>query len=212
MTTHDTPLTELLRPQELSELTLPEREIERLQRMLNAHNPMSMLFYGPPGMGKTSAARIFVKARGDFDTYEVNGSLETGIDTVRSSIERFASTLSFTEGPKLCFIDEAEYLSKNAQASMRGVIERFSNTCRFLLTVNDIGKIMPAIRSRLVCISFAIDAVSGPSIIARMQKRLSTKLEACGVRFDPERLNDIVAMYFPDFRSIVNRLEFEFIV
>jgi replication-associated recombination protein RarA len=205
------PLSELLRPQALQDLTLPDREIECLQRMLDKQAPMNMLFYGPPGLGKTSAARIFTKARGEFGIYEVNGSLKTGIDNVRTMIDVFCSVMALDgEGHKICFIDEADFLSLPAQGSLRGLIEAVSSSCRFIMTANDITKISGAIRSRLICISFEVNRADQPAIIARMQTRMAERLGVLGISFDTPRLNQIVANYFPDFRQIVNRLEYEF--
>ena len=207
---HTTPLTELLRPQTFEDITLPKSQIDHLQRMLEAKNPMNMLFYGPPGVGKTSAARIILKSSDSMDTLRVDGSLQGGVEDVRSLIDRFASCLSFTGGLKLCFIDEADFLSLNAQASLRGVIERYASNCRFIMAVNDLKKIMPAIQSRMLCICFKISEADRPAIQERIETRLAERLGELGVAFDRERLNAIVVNFFPDFRQIVNRLEFEF--
>jgi len=204
------PLTERLRPQRLQDLTLPEKESRHLQKMFDTQTPMHMLFYGPPGSGKSSAGRIFVKARGPYGTYIIDGSLETGIENVRTNVERFASTMPFTPGLKICFIDEADYLSSNAQASLRGVIERFASSCRFIMTANDIGKLMPAIRSRLLPISFYINVADRPAIVARMQVRLAERLRELEIPFDAARLNQIVATYFPDLRQVISQLDYEF--
>jgi replication factor C subunit 3/5 len=206
---HTMPLTELLRPRTFEDITLPKRQIDGLQQMLETENPMNMLFYGPPGMGKTSAARIFLSSKA-MHTIQVDGSLQGGVEDVRSLIDRFASCLSFTGGLKLCFIDEADFLSQNAQASLRGVIERYASNCRFIMAVNDLKKIMPAIQSRMLCICFKISRADRPAIQERIENRLAERLGELGVTFDRERLNAIVVNFFPDFRQIVNRLEFEF--
>ena len=142
-------LSELLRPKRLDELTLPDRTLSGLQRMFDAQIPDNMLLFGPPGTGKTSTARIFTEQRGFYGTLHVDGSNETGVENIRRVIEGFASCYAFTPGIKICVIDDADYLSKQAQASLRGVIERYSSNCRFILTVNDATKIDEANRSRL---------------------------------------------------------------
>jgi DNA polymerase III delta prime subunit len=142
-------VSELLRPQQLADLTLPRRVIERLQRMVDSGTIMNLIFYGKPGLGKTSAARIIAKTIGA-DVHEINGSSLTGIDTVRNKVEGYASSVTLFNNPKICFIDEADYLSKNAQAALRHVIERSSSNCRYLFAVNDISKLIPAIQSRLI--------------------------------------------------------------
>jgi DNA polymerase III delta prime subunit len=131
-------VSELLRPQQLGDLTLPQRVIDRLQRMVGSGSIMNMLFYGKPGLGKTSAARIFIHALGPHDSIEVNGSSATGVDFIRERIEGFSSSVAMNGGRKICFIDEAEFVSKQAQAALRKVIEEYSDNCRYLLAVNDV--------------------------------------------------------------------------
>jgi len=206
-------LSERLRPQKLSDLTLPLAVSERLQRMIDRNRPMNMIFHGPPGSGKTSAAQIFLREweQLELDTLKINGSLQTGIDVVRDRIEGFArSPFSNSEELRLCYIDEADYLSASAQASLRVVIERYEHNCRFIFALNELDKIAVPLRSRLYAINFAISTANRPSAQLRLQKRLSECLVEFGVKFDPKRLEEIVSLYFPDFRRIANALEFEF--
>jgi DNA polymerase III delta prime subunit len=204
----DLPLSEHLRPRILQELTLPDRHIERMQGMLEARSPANMLFFGRPGTGKTSAARIFLGARGVEGTLIVDGSNETGVDYVRKLVDGFASCYAFTPGLKLCFIDDADYLSKPAQASLRGVIERSYSNCRFIFAVNEVNKIDLALRSRLLPISFAVANTDRPTILARMQERLSERLTQLGYSFSREWLNQMVADHLSDLRSMANKIEF----
>ena len=111
--------------------------------------PMNMLFYGQPGVGKTSAARILLNKL-EADCYEINGSLETGIDHVRKNIEIFCVSMSLHSDVKVCFIDECEYLSVNAQASLRGLIEKCGQV-RFVLTANEIKKTQTGSEGLVVC-------------------------------------------------------------
>jgi replication factor C small subunit len=206
---HTMPLSERLRPQMLEDLTLPRRDIDRLQKMLDANDPMNVLFYGRPGTGKTSAARIFLRSIDPMDTLRMDGSLQTGVDGVRNLIDNFSSRMSWKGGLKLCFIDEADFLSQNAQASLRGIIENRSSHCRFIMAVNDLSKIMPAIQSRMICICFGILKADRPEILKRIHDRLAQRLTELGVPFDRDRLNGIVTTYFPDFRQIACRIEYE---
>ena len=144
-------LSEQLRPTEFADLIQPSAMVQRLERMVEQRMPMNMLFYGQPGVGKTSAARILLNKL-EADSYEINGSLETGIDHVRKNIEMFCTSMSLRSDVKVCFIDECEYLSVNAQASLRGLIEKCSQV-RFVLTANEIRKMHPALS--LVACRFA---------------------------------------------------------
>jgi replication-associated recombination protein RarA len=202
-------VSELLRPQQLDDLTLPLRVIHRLQRMVDSGTIMNMLFYGKPGLGKTSAARVITEAIGA-DVCEINGSALNGVDTVRSTVERYASSVSLYRKPKICFIDEADYLSKGAQAAFRHLIERSSNNCRFLFALNDISRVVPAIRSRLMPICFDIAPADRAEVQANLTARYERKLSELGIKFDEERLNEIIGIFYPDLRSIANHLEFEF--
>jgi DNA polymerase III delta prime subunit len=203
------PLSELLRPRQLSDLTIPQRHVDRLQRMVETGNIMNMLFYGGPGLGKTSAARVIAEST-RVDAIELNGSSLTGIDAMRNRIEPFATSMSFSGGVKFCFIDEADYLSKNAQASLRHLIENSWSNCRFLFTVNDVHKLIPAIQSRLMTVCFEISPSDTEDVLRRLRTRYETALDQCGIEYGRKRLNEIIGIHFPDLRAIANRVEYEF--
>jgi DNA polymerase III delta prime subunit len=210
-------LSELLRPQQLSDLTLPQRDIDRLQKMIDSRSIMNMIFHGKPGLGKTSAARAITNSMKDcapdsgVDVIEIEGSLRNGIDVVRD-IERYASSFSLWNNsfPKLCIIDEADYLTGPAQAGLRHMIENWSQNCRFLFTVNNIKKISDPLRSRMKQVCFDISPVDQAGVIGRLITRYETKLPELGIQFDPKRLRELIGIYFPDLRSIANQVEFEF--
>lgn len=204
-------LSELLRPQQLGDLTLPRRVIARLQRMNDEQSFMNMLFYGQPGIGKTSAARILGKAAGEWAFGEINGSDTTGVDFVRTTIKRMAS--SVVMGParqKIIFIDEADYISKPAQAALRKVIEEYSENCRFLFAVNDVSKIIPALRSRLVSVCFDLAGADRAEVKERLFRRYADVLSREGIHFEEKRLVELIGIWYPDLRSIANQVQFEF--
>ena len=183
-------VSELLRPQQLGDLTLPKRIIDRLQRMIETDSVMNMLFHGEPGLGKTTAARLIASQLGEGGFLEINGSTATGVDFVREQIAPYTRTYSMlSDRRKLIFIDEAEYISKQAQAALRKVIEDASDICRFLFSVNDVSKIIPALHSRLIGICFDIPPSDRADVKQRLLERYSLALSQMDVQFDKERLD-----------------------
>lgn len=201
-------LSECLRPTRLSDLIQPRALIAPLERMVNERKVLNMMFYGEPGIGKTSAARIVI-ASVEADDYEINGSLDAGIKTFRTDFVSWASSCSLCGGPKICFIDECEKLSANAQAALRGVIEEYGHVT-FLITANDHLKLDAALRSRCMPISFDILHKDYTEVMACLCTRYGQRLNELGFAVDPARLAEIIHLYFPDLRGIANRIEFEF--
>jgi DNA polymerase III, delta subunit len=132
------------------------------------------------------------------------------VEFVRERIRPFATTVSFKGRVKICFIDEADFLSKNAQAALRKVVEDTFRNCRYIFAVNEKKKIVSALQSRLMPICFDID----PSLRFEVKKRLIERYEASLMRhaigFDRGRLEQIVGNFYPDLRAISVRVEFEF--
>ena len=167
-----------------------------------------MLFYGNPALGKRRP-RASLSRGWKRTPIEINGSLDTGIDVIRDLIP-FASSCSLFGKPKVCFVDECEYLSLNAQAALRGPIEKYYNVS-FLMTANDIQKLQPALKSRCMPICFDFSKKDEPEVIARLCGRYEERLKELGFVVDTTRLGEIVHVCFPDLRAIANRLEFELV-
>ena len=201
-------ISETLRPMKFNELVLDKQFQDKLQKMHDSRTVMNMIFYGKPGSGKTSAARIFVDSP-DFDCLPINGSLDTKIEIVRTKILNFATSMSLFSHHKICFIDEADYLSKSSQASLRGVIEDTSKNCRYIFTANDMSKIHPALCSRLMPICFDMTAMQIEDELQRYKERVIAFMKEQSIEVDELRINRVIEMNFPDYRTIANKLEFE---
>ena len=195
-------LSEILRPRALSDLTLPAPTIERLQRVIESGSMVKMLFYGPPGSGKTSAARIFMDTIGG---YTINR-----YSTTRANLAKRIEECASGWDPSICFVDEAHFISKRDQTVLPDIIDRWSHRCRFFFAATDIKKLIPALRSRLTEISFEVAPKDREEVQKRLMKRYENMLPANGFTFDKVRLEQIIDANFPDLRSIANNIEFEF--
>jgi DNA polymerase III delta prime subunit len=206
---HDALLSERFRPTVLTDLLLPDRDIARLQRIVASGNLPNMLFYGSPGRGKTSAARI-LQHELDADIYELNGSSISGDKAMEKKITSVAHDQTMLLKPKILLIDEADYLDKRIQQSMRHIVETSSTKCRFILTANDASRIIPALQSRLTAVNFDLPISETRSVVERLKSTIPTKLTELGWKFDTERVFQIISLYYPDMRSVVNNIEYEF--
>lgn len=205
--TNTTLISELLRPTTFADLAIPVETSKKLQRMFDSGEVMNMLFWGMPGTGKTSAAKIF--ELGNYDVLMLNGSKENGIKEVRNTIERFATAVSLYDRPKILIIDEAEFLSENAQAALRNLVETVSSNCRFVLTVNHPEKLSRAIRSRFFPINFNLTNDQIPEVCERVSTAIEKRLAEHNLHFDLSSIKKIVVESMPDFRIVANRLQFE---
>ena len=199
-------LSDLLRPSEIADLLLPLQKIEALERILAGTRSMNLVFFGPPGSGKTSAARILSRGQPE-DYYEVTGAALKDAASV-SAIERFATSISFSGGYKVCVIDEADAMSKAADRILRPLIERVSENCRFLLTANEIDEISEPLRSRAQPIYFRPMGTEKDDAFARWAPRYLRKLLALGINIDEVQLRKTLDGCKWDLRALANRFEF----
>lgn len=194
--------TERYRPSTLDELILPERIATKLRNGLY----MNFLFHSSPGTGKTSTAKAISK---DNPTMYINCSVETGVDTVRTKISEFCSTLSVIDGErklKVVILDEFDGVSDAYMKALRGTIEQFEKTARFIATCNYINKIPDNIQSRFECFNFDFSEEE-VEIEKKYYKRVYDIIKAEGMDIEKEALVELVKRKFPDLRSIINILQ-----
>ena len=158
------------------------------------------LFMGSAGTGKTTTAKIIIN-KTDFETLRLNGSDERGIDTIRNKVKEFAMSKSLNGKLKIVFIDEMDYLTNEAQAILRNLMETYAANCRFIFTANYGNKIIEALHSR--CAKFEFKMLEKPLIFERLKFIcLSEKIV-----FEDEAIKFLVDKYYPDMRSMINKLE-----
>jgi DNA polymerase III delta prime subunit len=161
-----------------------------------------LLLSGAAGIGKTTLARVLCNELNieDFDVLEINASRDNNVETVRDKIINFVQMIPF--GPfKVVLLDEADYLTPNAQAILRGVMETYSSTSRFILTCNYPNRIIPALHSR--CQGFHVEKTDQTEFTARVATILVTE----NIDFDLDTLDTYVKTAYPDLRKCINLVQ-----
>ena len=161
-----------------------------------------LLFSGAAGIGKTTLAKLLLNEIGieEFDILEINASRDNDVDHVRNKIVNFVQMIPF--GPfKVVLLDEADYLSLSAQAVLRGVMEQYHETARFILTCNYPNKIIPALHSR--CQGFHFEKIDSTEFTARV----ATILVEESIEFDLDTLDTYVKATYPDLRKCINTIQ-----
>jgi len=196
--------TEKFRPKNLNQLIVVPRIKEELSKGL-VHN---LLLVSTPGTGKTSA--LFILSKGHPTLY-MNTSEERGIDTIRNRIIEFCSSVSLDQGKeklKCVILDEIDGATAEYFSALRGVIERYANTTRFITSCNYIQKIPDAIQSRFHKISFdPINSEEEEYLIKEYKERVKLILNAIKISYTDDILSKFVLNDFPDLRAIINKLQ-----
>jgi len=175
---------------------------EQVEDWIKQGSVPHLLLYGPAGTGKTTLAKILVKQLGidDYDFLQVNASRDNGVDFLKSKIEGFVSTMPFGD-LKIVLLDEADYLSHNAQGILRGLMETYQSQARFILTCNLAHKIIPPLKSR--CCELHINKTDQTEFTTRVATVLVTE----DIQFDLDTLDSYVRATYPDLRKCLNLLQ-----
>lgn len=198
---------EKYRPQYVKDTILPEQLKQVFQKIVDSGEVPNMLFTGSAGLGKTTVAKAICNEL-DLDYILVNGSEEGNIDTLRTKIKQFASSVSLSGGYKVVILDEADYLNpQSTQPALRGFIEEFSANCGFILTCNYVNRIIPALISRCPTYDFSIPKKDKQRLAHDFYQSAINILETEGVKFEPKAVAGIIGRHFPDWRRVLNELQ-----
>ena len=187
---------EKYRPSQLKDYVGNEHLKLKVSDYLESGDVPHLLFFGRAGTGKTTLAKLIVNSI-DCDHIIINASDENNVDTVRNKVKGFASTVGFKD-LKVVILDEFDYMTPNAQAILRNLMETFSKHCRFILTCNYVEKIIDPIQSR--CQTFQIVPPSKKEVAVQISKILGLE----GVKFEPKELVPIIDSSYPDIRKVIN--------
>ena len=192
--------TEKYRPRTVADYVFrDDAQRKQVQAWIDAEAIPHLLFSGAPGVGKTTLAKILITELDidDYDVLEINASRENSVDTIRDKITGFVQTMPFGTF-KVVLLDEADYISPNGQAALRGVMETYHASARFILTCNYPNRVIPALHSR--CQGFHIERVD----VTEFTARVATVLVTESVEFDLDTLDTYVKATYPDLRKCLN--------
>jgi replication factor C small subunit len=195
--------TEKYRPSDISSYVFRDaRQKQQVTGWLSDGALPHLLFSGAPGTGKTTLAKVLLNELGidSMDVLEINASNENNVDTIRNKITNFASTMPFGD-MKYVLLDEADYITPNGQAALRGVMEMYHTSCRFILTCNYPQRVIPALHSRTQ--GFHIEKLDITEFTARIAEICVTE----GVDIDLETLDTYVQATYPDLRKCINLVQ-----
>lgn len=197
---------EKYRPQKIDDCILPKSIKDQVKEFVSSGQIPHLLLAGGAGSGKTTLARA-ISNEINADLLFMNFSNDNGIDTIRNKIVQFASTASFDGNLKIILGDEFDYCTANAQAALRGIMEEFHKTTRFILTCNFKNRVIEPIHSRCTFIDYKIPEAEKKDLMAQMMKRSVEILKSENIDFEPKAIVTLVQKYFPDFRKTLNELQ-----
>lgn len=196
------PLSEKYRPSSFSEV-IGVKDLDKLKVMVQTPSSLpNLLFVGPPGVGKTTVAKIIINSLSPIDCLRINGSDTTGVDIIRDKVHAFMTSMSSISGkPKLIWIEEFDYMSPNAFAALRAMIEQYIKNARFICTANYITKIPDPILSRFTTIEFKKPTNEEIAIL------IKCICDKENIKIDDYSIVELVSLSHGDIRTTINNLQ-----
>lgn len=207
----DSLLSEYLRPRSIEDLTFVNKIKDRLLKMRTERNIPHMLFYGGPGIGKTTTAQLIA----DRDYFEVDSfdmSINNSIEYVRDTVLECATSIPLSRKKRLVILDEADAMTEKAQSALKAILENYSDFVRFIFITNKLEKITDTVRSRTIEICFDQPPSGYDDLVKAHIKTTIEKLQLKHNSLSESQINEIehiVRTYYPDYRKIANNLQFE---
>ena len=195
---------EYYRPKYVKDIILPANYKRQFTKFINEKQIPNMLLHASsPGVGKTTLAKALARDL-DANMLYINASKDGGIDTLRSLIQKFASTKSFNGKPKIVLLDEADGTTSTMQQGLRGFMDDFNKVCRFVLTCNYITKIIEPIQDRCICydMNFSKKKVK-EEMIPKIEKRIELILKDKDVEYKIETISKLIKTHYPSIRKVI---------
>jgi len=198
---------EKYRPRKIDDCILSGDIKSTFSEMVDSGESQNLLLCGGPGCGKTTVAKALCNEL-DSEFIMINCSEDGNIDTLRTTIRNFASTVSMTGGKKVVILDEFDYSNaQSTQPALRGFIEEFSKNCRFILTCNYKNRIIEPLHSRCTIVEFKIPTSEKPKLAMGVMNRVKYILDNEGIKYDEKVLAQLIMKHFPDIRRVLNELQ-----
>tara|TARA_B100001248_G_scaffold62200_3_gene43001 strand:- start:9911 stop:10852 length:942 start_codon:yes stop_codon:yes gene_type:complete len=199
---------EKYRPKTIKDTVLSPELKTLFQTFVDNNNVPNLLLTGSQGIGKTTVAKAMLEELGA-DYIVINGSDEGRlIDTLRTKIKNFASSVSLAGGRKYVILDEADYCNaETVQPALRNFMEEFSKNCGFIMTCNFVNKIIQPLHSRCSVVEFKIANKDKPAMAKELYARILDILKQENISFEEKVILEVLAKHFPDNRRILNELQ-----
>ena len=198
---------EKYRPQTIDDTILPKKLKQTFQKIVEGGELPNMLFTGTAGLGKTTVAKALCNLL-NCDYILINGSEEGNIDTLRTKIKQFASSVSLSGDYKVVILDEADYLNpQSTQPALRAFIEEFEKHCTFILTCNYANSIISPLHSRCQVIDFKVIADDKQRMAGAFMRRIGYILDEEKIEYDKKVVAEVIMKHFPDNRRVLNELQ-----